>query len=618
MKRDQNDHRKTVIILVMLFFCGVVTVANYSLQRIYDDAIQNGKSQAEIYTRSFENFVTQYFNITDIISTTLTQDISSPDNINTVRLFDAIIKKSPEIRSLNLLDPTNKVIISSESKNIGITYQAQSIYPLSNLITPTLQIGNPCKGRDLYSNTLCDDKIVDIIQPSIRYFIPVVKPLSYSKSGYKLLVMFNPDFFINYFAQSIQPSSGNVSIYRYDGINLLNSITDSDINSSDQNLFLKLDLSRQEIGLIHNQEDSKIISYRTSSLYPFIIITQLNTDPLLKNWLREKNSVYGTLAPTLCLLIVLSALYLHRQGLLLKQQKSMRRLEQINAASVFNHAIEGIAITNPLFMIEDVNESFSRITNIERPRALNQSFFELCLPNISSDKQAELLLSIQHTGYWYYEFFAHRADYTSYYAMLTVAAIRNEQQQIHQYILFLSDITPLKEYQQQLEAAAKLDPLTKLPNRRALYEKLSLAMAISEEMQTDYAVIFIDLDGFKSVNDNFGHDTGDQLLITLSKKIQHQLREHDIVARIGGDEFVAIINHLQNEGELIPLLSRLKTTAATPVTIDQHSVSVTVSMGVLICHGRANIDVLLKKADQLMYQAKQSGKNAWKIDNSAA
>ena len=164
-----------------------------------------------------------------------------------------------------------------------------------------------------------------------------------------------------------------------------------------------------------------------------------------------------------------------------------------------------------------------------------------------------------------------------------------------------------------LSLAARLDNLTKLPNRLLLDDRLKMAMSQADRSKNPMAVVFIDLDGFKAINDQHGHAAGDHLLVALARRLQDSVRLADTVARVGGDEFVALLNNLTSQDACLPSLQRLLDAACTPVVWGDAVLSVSASIGVTFFPQAGDIDgqTLITQADQAMYQAKKSGKNSY-------
>lgn len=170
-----------------------------------------------------------------------------------------------------------------------------------------------------------------------------------------------------------------------------------------------------------------------------------------------------------------------------------------------------------------------------------------------------------------------------------------------------------------LHAAAFYDALTHLPNRHLLKDRLNQALALADRSHNEVAICYLDLDGFKKVNDQFGHAAGDALLLEAAKRLTLSLRQHDTVARIGGDEFVLVITELHSSEDCQVLLDRVLTDLAQPVLIDSHLVHITASIGVCVSHTHGvDSSTLIELADRAMYQAKTTGKNRWQFYQTPA
>ncbi|MES2879307.1 MAG: EAL domain-containing protein, partial [Pseudomonadota bacterium] len=193
--------------------------------------------------------------------------------------------------------------------------------------------------------------------------------------------------------------------------------------------------------------------------------------------------------------------------------------------------------------------------------------------------------------------------------------LRNAAGDIYALCGISTDITSIKEHEKQLQHIAHYDALTNLPNRVLLADRLHQAMAQAQRRGQQLAVAFLDLDGFKAINDRHGHDAGDQLLIALAERMKLALREGDTIARLGGDEFVAVLLDLENVAASIPMLTRLLAAAAEPVHYDELVLQVSASVGVTFYPQADDVDadLLLRQADQAMYQAKLAGKNRYHV-----
>jgi diguanylate cyclase (GGDEF)-like protein/PAS domain S-box-containing protein len=289
------------------------------------------------------------------------------------------------------------------------------------------------------------------------------------------------------------------------------------------------------------------------------------------------------------------------------------------AANVFSHAREGITITNAEGTIVDVNDAFTRITGYSRADAIGQN------PRmLSSGRQDKVFYeglwrALLEQGHWSGEIWNRRKDGEVFAELLTISAVRDAQGSTQHYVALFSDITAIKEHQNKLDRMAHFDALTNLPNRLLLADRLQQGLAQAARRGQTLAVAYLDLDGFKSVNDRYGHDVGDQLLVALASRMKQALREGDTLARLGGDEFVAVLSDLTEAQASVPLLNRLLAAAAQPVSVGGLTVQVSASLGVTF-YSQANElepDQLLRQADQAMYQAKVAGKNRYHVFDSA-
>lgn len=281
------------------------------------------------------------------------------------------------------------------------------------------------------------------------------------------------------------------------------------------------------------------------------------------------------------------------------------------AATVFSHAREGIVIMAPDGSIIDVNDAFAKITGYDRDDVLGKK-----PPLLHAGLQDKtffdaMWVDLVKKGFWNGEVYNRRKNGEIYPELLAISPVRDSKGVIQHFLALFSDITELKEHEKQLEHIAHYDALTKLPNRVLLADRLHQAMAQTQRRGNRLAVAYLDLDGFKEVNDSYGHEVGDQLLIALAGRMSETLREGDTLARMGGDEFTAVLLDLADIESCVPMLNRLLAATAHPIRIGNHVHQVSASLGVAFYPQEDNVDAdqLLRQSDQAMYQAKLAGKN---------
>jgi diguanylate cyclase (GGDEF)-like protein/PAS domain S-box-containing protein len=285
------------------------------------------------------------------------------------------------------------------------------------------------------------------------------------------------------------------------------------------------------------------------------------------------------------------------------------------AASVFSHAREGIMITAADGAIIDVNQAFTRITGYPRAEVLGQNPRLLSSGLQGPEFYACMWQSLQEKGHWHSEIWNRRKNGEIFAEMQTISCVRDSQGNVQQYVALFSDITRYKEHERQMERIAHYDALTTLPNRVLLADRLQQAMAEALRYGWKLAVAYLDLDGFKAVNDLHGHEAGDRLLTRVAAKMKLALRESDTLARLGGDEFVAVLLDLEDHELSLPMLDRLLYAASQPVAIDGTLLQVSASIGLTFYPQTEPVDAdqLLRQADQAMYQAKLGGKNCVRL-----
>ncbi len=298
------------------------------------------------------------------------------------------------------------------------------------------------------------------------------------------------------------------------------------------------------------------------------------------------------------------------------------------AASVFVHAREGIMITNAQGDILEVNATFTEITGYTRDDVVGNN------PRILSSGRQDrafyeaMWRTLKNQDVWRGEVWNRRKDGELYAELLTISAVRDAQKNVTQYVALFSDITQRKAMEEQVWQLAFYDPLTQLPNRRLLNDRLSQALAQSERSAQFGAVLFLDLDNFKPLNDEHGHRAGDLLLVEVAERLKRVVRGIDTVARLGGDEFVVVLcelgpEHVAASAQALVIAEKIRTSLAETyqVSLPRHAGPdavvdhrCTASVGVVLYwQHTVGAEQLLQWADAAMYQAKALGRNRVQI-----
>ncbi|WP_236214600.1 bifunctional diguanylate cyclase/phosphodiesterase [Metapseudomonas otitidis] len=284
--------------------------------------------------------------------------------------------------------------------------------------------------------------------------------------------------------------------------------------------------------------------------------------------------------------------------------------ELLQAATVFESTAEGVMITDTQQRILAVNRAFTTITGYEEHEALGQTPRLLASNHHERGFYVDMWDQLNREGHWQGEIWNRRKDGETFPEWLTINAVRNPEGQITHFVGVFADISPLKQAQARLDYQAHHDPLTGLPNRVLFESRLRQALAACEREGHEGAVLFLDLDRFKHINDSLGHPIGDVLLKSIATRLGNQLGRNDTVARLGGDEFIILLPHLRHPEEAQQLAERLLACFNAPFETQDHEFFISASIGISRFpeHG-SDTATLVKNADAAMYQAKSKGRN---------
>lgn len=299
------------------------------------------------------------------------------------------------------------------------------------------------------------------------------------------------------------------------------------------------------------------------------------------------------------------------------------RQEELNIAASAFEVQEGIVVTDANNVILRVNKSFTNITGYSAEEILGKTTATLVSERNNEQLYQDILQSLRNDRCWAGEVWSKRKDDTIHPYRLTITAVFNSDAQVTNYVAAISDISEFKEAQEKILLLAFHDPLTQLPNRRLLQDRLHQAIAGSARSHRYGAVIFIDLDHFKTLNDTLGHNFGDMLLMEVAQRLQDSVREGDTVTRLGGDEFVIMLEGLSEDiknatVEVDTVGKKIAAMINQPYLLQDDEYRISSSIGIsLFCGNKHSVDELLQQADLAMYRAKYSGRNAIRFFHSS-
>lgn len=341
----------------------------------------------------------------------------------------------------------------------------------------------------------------------------------------------------------------------------------------------------------------------------------------------ERAQIWGAGIGAAMLLVILALTLLVRLDIIKRRKMETRLRESEEASRIAATAFEthdAILITDAAANIVRVNRAFSSITGYSAAEALGKNPRFMKSGRHDKSFYAAMWHQLFYSGTWSGEIWDMRKNGEVYPKWVTITAVKNEQQQTTHYVAIFSDITARKRVEEEIHNLAFYDVLTTLPNRRLFLDRFRAALTASARHGDYGAVLFIDMDRFKSLNDALGHDYGDLLLIEVGARIKSCVREMDTVARFGGDEFVVLLEAASNDGDDLPrkvalVAEKIRVALIQPYTLKEHEHHSSPSIGISLYHGNEEpMEKLLERADMAMYQAKKSGRNAVRFFDPAA
>ncbi len=277
---------------------------------------------------------------------------------------------------------------------------------------------------------------------------------------------------------------------------------------------------------------------------------------------------------------------------------------------IFNSTMEGIMITDSAGVIQTTNPAFSAITGYSEKEVVGRTPRLLRSDKEAPERHQQMWKKLKSQGQWQGEMWNRRKNGEDYPQWMSISTLPSEYGEKSQYVALFIDITKQKEREACIEYQAYHDALTALPNRRLFHDRLERALAQVERNGESLAVLFLDLDRFKNINDSLGHDIGDQLLQEVAQRLKETVRHEDTVARLGGDEFTVLLSRVTQRKEVEQVVRKLITAFRQPFKIEGHTLHISSSIGIALfpCDGETP-EQLMKNADSAMYRAKEKGRN---------
>lgn len=284
------------------------------------------------------------------------------------------------------------------------------------------------------------------------------------------------------------------------------------------------------------------------------------------------------------------------------------------AARVLENIMDGVLITDADGHIQYINPAFVAITGYSADEVMGKNPRILKSDHHDAEFYQYMWTTLNTRGQWQGEIWNRRKNGEIYPEWENIAVIKNGEGKVTNYVAIFSDITVLKSMERRFHHLAHHDTLTGIPNRLLFQDRLQQALAQAKRQQHALAVLFIDLDNFKTINDTHGHVVGDQLIRMAAERLTQCVRNADTVARLGGDEFVALLVNIKNPQDAESVAKKIISALAKIFVVKGHKLSISASIGVsLYPEDGEDTNTLIKNADTAMYRAKQRGKNNYQL-----
>ncbi|MBS1209261.1 MAG: hypothetical protein H6R19_1659 [Proteobacteria bacterium] len=311
---------------------------------------------------------------------------------------------------------------------------------------------------------------------------------------------------------------------------------------------------------------------------------------------------------------------LHPVVLTLNDVTAQRRAEEELrlAATVFDHSVEAIMITDAQRHILSVNKAFTDLTGFSSCQVIGQTPALLSSSRHGLVHYDSVWKEATEQGTWQGEIWQRRRDGSEFPEWLSIGAVRDRSNTITNYVAVFSDITERKANEARIAFLAHHDPLTSLPNRTLFQDRLEQALARAERSGKVLALLFLDLDRFKTINDSLGHLVGDHLLQAVAERLLHCVRDSDTICRQGGDEFIIVLPEIADTEVSARIAEKILRRLAEPFEVDTHVLGTSFSIGIAVFpHDGVDADTLMKNADTAMYHAKENGRNTYRFFTEA-
>jgi diguanylate cyclase (GGDEF)-like protein/PAS domain S-box-containing protein len=361
----------------------------------------------------------------------------------------------------------------------------------------------------------------------------------------------------------------------------------------------------------------RYVSYRQSARYPLVVAAALSQQDILAGWVRETRQNGANAAAVVLAMAGLG-------GLVVLQLRRRSRMEHAAAAgerlakAVFDHTAQAILVTDRNNLTVSVNNAFTEITGYTESEIKGRNPNTLSSGRHDAAFYEAMWAELQARDSWTGEVWNRRKSGEIFPEQVSISRLRNAEGVVVNHVAIFSDITQQKAVEEEIHKLAFIDPLTGLANRRLAMDRMQALLAHGHRERHQVAVMLLDVDHFKEINDNHGHNVGDEVLIEVARRMATLIREDDVLARLGGDEFVVGLGGLETTDGAVRTAERIMEQMRQPIQAAGREFLISSSLGIAMYPGDAtDLATLLQYADQAMYAAKSGGRAGFRYFSKA-
>ena len=621
----------------MIFFVTLISAISLGtathLTQTYHSGLETYLVLAAVQARAAEDHLTQNRGVIDLTLLNLLENDAADPAIELARA----VRHAPYLRSLSLAGPGGCIIASSNPANVGQIPSFDDSLPPFAAGGEVLRLSRPREGRDLHDGRPIPASGAD---PAARTFFTAVRDIIWRGATHRLVAAVNTDYFINHYARNVENQRGAVEVFRYDATLMLS--TDErrrpGLIDPEAVAFHSGIPPRAEIGEFMKARLAgrpTLAAYRASRRFPLVVTVHIPREYALTEWRKDRNSVLRFVLPALVIAVVLGGvtlLYLRRVAAEYERADQATRAYQ-QLKTLLDTIPANLVLMGPERQVLLANQAwrqFIREIGIDTDHALDSGQTLALLPRLEDPKRAvdlgnpppqsdsEKCIATPTGPRWFHvamrPFHSEgidgalvlQVDITRRHEAEQALALANQQ--------LSEQIRENEALQALLREQAVHDPLTGLYNRRYLDEIAGRELTRARREKTPVTLAVLDIDHFKGINDRYGHQGGDRVLVELAELLRAHIRSTDIACRIGGEEFLLLLPNLPLRAAIERAERLRQAFAALPVHFDEWTLRATLSIGLAGYpdHGDT-VDFLIRAADEALYEAKRRGRDRVEI-----